>query len=53
MKVGPEQPSSHLMLTEGTYQCLVIVFGAPLLLSHTVLGGPRFSRDELDQLHEQ
>ena len=36
--VSPEQPSSHLMLTEGTYQCLVIVFDAPLLLSHAVLG---------------
>ena len=38
MKVSSEQLSSHLMLTEGTYQWLVIVFGAPLLLSHAVLG---------------
>ena len=38
MKVSPEQPSSHLMVTEGTYQWLVIVFGAPLLLPHAVLG---------------
>ena len=38
MKVSPEQSSSHLMSTEGTYQCLVIVFGVPLLLSHAVLG---------------
>ena len=38
MKVSPEQPSSHLMSTEGTYQWLVTVFGGPLLLSHAVLG---------------
>ena len=41
MKVSPEQPSSHLMLTEGRYQWLAVVFGTPLLLSHAVLGRSR------------